>query len=54
VSTHPRMRMVVPAFLPYGPMTLQFPNDYALYNFTLISSTPISTINSALLSTRFR
>jgi subtilisin family serine protease len=45
VSTHPRMRMVVPSFLPYGPMTLQFPNDYAIYNFTLISSTPISHLS---------
>lgn len=41
ISTPPRMRMIIPAFLPYGPMTLRFPNDYAIYNFTLITTTPI-------------
>ncbi|MFX0168698.1 MAG: S8 family serine peptidase [Candidatus Hodarchaeota archaeon] len=41
ICTHPRMRMLIPSILPFSPMTLQFPNDYAIYNFSLISSTPI-------------
>jgi hypothetical protein len=41
VSTPPRMRLIQPGALPYGPMMLNFPNDYAIYNLTLLTSTPI-------------
>ncbi len=41
ISTPPMMRMIIPTFLPFQPMTIRFPNDYAIYNFTLITSTPI-------------
>lgn len=48
ISTPPLMRMVIPSFLPYGPMFLRFPNDYAIYNFTLITSTPINHLSIRL------
>jgi subtilisin family serine protease len=44
ISTPPTMRIVVPGKLPYGPMTLQFPNDYAIYNISLLTSTPIDQL----------
>jgi subtilisin family serine protease len=48
ISTPPLMRMVVPSFLPFNPMMLRFPNDYAIYNFTIISSLPISHLSIQL------
>ncbi|MFW9831766.1 MAG: S8 family serine peptidase, partial [Candidatus Thorarchaeota archaeon] len=49
ISKPPQMRMLIPSFLPYGPMPLRYPNDYAIYNFTLITTTPIHrlTVNLA-------
>ncbi len=44
ISSPPMMRMLVPTQLPYGPMTLQFPNDYALYNLTLHTTTNIQSL----------
>ncbi|MFX1563480.1 MAG: S8 family serine peptidase [Promethearchaeota archaeon] len=41
ISTPPRMRIIAPGTLPYGPMILNFPNDYAIYNLSLLTSTPI-------------
>lgn len=48
ISTPPMMRTVVPGDLPYGPMTLQFPNDFALYNLSLLTSTPIEQLDIAV------
>jgi subtilisin family serine protease len=45
VSRPPRMRMLIPTYLPFGPMTLHFPNDYAIYNFTLLTTTEISHLS---------
>ncbi|MFX1561841.1 MAG: S8 family serine peptidase [Promethearchaeota archaeon] len=41
ISSPPRMRFITPRALPYGPMMLNFPNDYAIYNLSLLTSTPI-------------
>ncbi len=48
ISTPPQMRMLIPTYLPYGPMTLRFPNDYAIYNFTLLTTTPINSLTIAI------
>ncbi|MFX0077668.1 MAG: S8 family serine peptidase [Candidatus Hermodarchaeota archaeon] len=48
INTPPTMRILIPSFLPYSPMTLQFPNDYAIYNFTLLTSTPISHLSVSI------
>ena len=48
ISTPPRMRMLLPTILPFGPMTLRFPNDYAIYNFTLLTTTPINSLSIAI------
>jgi subtilisin family serine protease len=45
VSRPLRMRMLIPTYLPFGPMTLHFPNDYAIYNFTLLTTTEISQLS---------
>ena len=44
ISTPPQMRMLIPNYLPFGPMKLRFPNDYAIYNFTLLTTTPINAL----------
>jgi subtilisin family serine protease len=48
ISTPPQMRMLIPSYLPYGPMMLRFPNDYAIYNFTLLTTTPIRTLSISI------
>ena len=48
ISTPPRMRMLIPTALPFGPMTLNFPNDYAIYNLTLLTTTEISQLSVAI------
>ncbi len=42
VNTPPQMRILNPTILPFGPMTIRFPNDYALYNLSILTSTPIA------------
>jgi len=44
ISVPPPMRLVSPQSLPIGPMTLRFPGDYAIYNLSLLTSTPISSL----------
>ncbi|MFX1575632.1 MAG: S8 family serine peptidase [Promethearchaeota archaeon] len=44
ISSPPRMRLLIPHILPFGPMMLYFPNDYAIYNFTLLTTTPINSL----------
>ena len=48
ISSPPLMRLVTPSEMPYAPMTLQFPNDYALYNVTLLTSTVIEHLQISL------
>jgi subtilisin family serine protease len=48
ISNPPTMRLLIPSYLPYRPMMLRFPNDYALYNFTLLTSTPISHLSVSI------
>ncbi|MFX1565402.1 MAG: S8 family serine peptidase [Promethearchaeota archaeon] len=48
ISSPPRLRMFLPTNLPFGPMTLNFPNDYAIYNFTLLTTTPIDALSISI------
>ncbi len=48
ISTPPQIRMLNPTALPFSPMTLRFPNDYAIYNFTIHTTTPISSLSIAI------
>jgi hypothetical protein len=48
ISSPPLMRLVTPTEMPYAPMTLRFPNDYALYNVSLLTSTHIERLRISL------
>jgi serine protease AprX len=48
VNTPPQMRIVTPTQLPFRPMTIRFPNDYALYNLSILTSTPITHLEISI------